>query len=221
LQVKIDLHVHSNFSYDSLITPREISFYAKKHGLSGVAVTDHDRLDGALEIAKHAEILIIPGMEISSLNGHIIGLNVQESIPSKRDADETVDRIHEAGGIAVACHPMVWSKQSLGRHTSSKFDAVEVVNASAIPFRRSVKLAHELALALGIAEVGGTDAHYGPEIGCGFTIVNAELKVDDIIKAIAEKRSQPCGNAIPLILRLKRELLVLNRKIAFTKKRNG
>ncbi|HLE75655.1 MAG TPA: PHP domain-containing protein, partial [Candidatus Bathyarchaeia archaeon] len=97
MQAKVDLHVHTVYSRDSLITPEDLVFYAKKRGLTAVAVTDHDRVDGAIKIARETDFLIIPGIEVSSRNGHIVALNVQEPVPRGLSADETVDRIHEAG----------------------------------------------------------------------------------------------------------------------------
>jgi hypothetical protein len=218
LQLKIDLHVHTCYSYDSLITPEELVFYAKKHGLNGVAITDHDRIDGALNIAKLniakiSDFLIFPGIEISSLNGHIIGLNVQETIPAKLSVDETVDRIHNAGGIAVACHPITFFRESLGRHANSKFDLVEVINASALPFRYSVKHGKKLASQLGKPQIAGSDAHYGPEIGCAYTLVDAELDFERVIEALNKGLCKPFGEAIPLKLRVKREFLSLKKRL--------
>lgn len=215
--LKIDFHVHTFYSYDSVITPEELVFYAKKRGLSGVAVTDHDRIDGALKIAQETDFLIIPSIEISSLNGHIVGLNVQEVIPPKLDADETVDRIHEAGGIAVACHPITFFRESLGKYTNSKFDAVEVINASAFPFRYSVNRGEKLASQLKKAKIAGSDAHYGPEIGYAYTIVDAELQFEEVIKALSKGLCQPFGRAIPLRMRLKRESTSLKKKIVLLK----
>src|SRR3972149_8309921 len=80
-QVKADLHVHSIYSSDSIITPKELVFYAKKRGLTAVAVTDHNQVDGARKIARETDFLIIPGTEVSSLGGHIVGLNVDEVMP--------------------------------------------------------------------------------------------------------------------------------------------
>jgi predicted metal-dependent phosphoesterase TrpH len=217
LQLKIDLHIHSCYSNDSVITPKELIFYAKKHGLDAIAVTDHDRIDGALKIAKEKDFLIIPGIEVSSLNGHIIGLNIREVIPAKLGSDETVDRIHEAGGIAVACHPMTFFKGSLGKHTNSKFDAVEVINASAFPFRYSVYRGEKLALQLGKAQTAGSDAHYGPEIGCAYTLVEAELEFEDVVKALTKGLCKPFGRAIPLRIRLEREVFSLKKKIELSK----
>jgi predicted metal-dependent phosphoesterase TrpH len=205
------------FSPDSLITPEQLVFFARKRGLNGVAVTDHDRLDSALKIAEETDFLILPGMEISSLNGHIIALNVQEKIAKGLTSEETVDRIHDAGGIAIACHPIAFFKGSLGRHASSKFDAIEVINSSVLPFRYSVKRSQELALHLGIARVAGTDAHYAPEIGCAYTIVDAEPRALDIANAIKNGKCQPFGTAIPLNLRLKREFSVFFNKSKFNR----
>jgi predicted metal-dependent phosphoesterase TrpH len=81
IRISADLHVHTTFSKDSLITPKDLIFYAKKRGLNAVAVTDHDYLDGAYKIAKETDFLVIPGMEVSSGDGHIVALNVQELIP--------------------------------------------------------------------------------------------------------------------------------------------
>lgn len=211
--LKIDLHVHTIYSYDALTTPKDLVFYAKKRGLDGVAVTDHDRIDGALKIAKETDFLVVPGIEISSLNGHIIGLNVDELVPAELSVDETLDRIHDAGGIAVACHPVTFFKESLKGCISSSFDAVEVINASAFPFSYSVRRSREIASRLRIACVGGSDAHYGPEIGYAYTLVDAEPAADEVVNAIRKGSCSPHGRAIPLIMRFKKHLLLVKRKL--------
>jgi predicted metal-dependent phosphoesterase TrpH len=210
--LKIDLHVHSHYSYDSLVTEKELIFYAKQRGLDGVAIVDHDRLDSALKIAKETDLFIIPGMEIPSLDGHIVALDVQEPIPRGLTADETVDRIHEASGLAVACHPVTFFKGSLGKNTNARFDAVEVINSSAVPFRYSVKYAERLASRLGVPRVAGTDAHYGPEIGYAYTLVDAALDVKEVIKAIRKGSCEPFGKAIPWTIRLKKVLSMFGRR---------
>jgi predicted metal-dependent phosphoesterase TrpH len=214
LQLKIDLHIHTNHSYDSVIKPEEVVFYAKKRGLDGIAVTDHDKIECALKMTKKTGFLIIPGIEVSSLGGHVLALNIQELIPKGLSVDETVDRIHSLGGIAVACHPTSFFKGSLGEHISSKFDAVEVINASAFPFNYSVKHSQKIASSLKIAQVAGSDAHYGPEIGYAYTLVNAESKVEEIVKSISRGLCQPFGGAIPITTRLRREILVFKRKFS-------
>lgn len=214
MQLKIDFHVHSHYSSDSLITPQSLEYYAKRQGLDAVAVTDHDRLDGAREIAKKVGILIIPGVEVSSSQGHVIGLAVEETVPSGLSVEETVDKIHEAGGVAVACHPASLFKGSVGDRSNARFDAVEVVNSSAFPFNRSIVVGERLASRLRAAKVGGSDAHYGPEIGYAYTILDARLETEEIIKAIREHKCRAEGRAIPLSFRIKRKVLA-----TFTKQR--
>ena len=71
--------MHTTYSSDSLITPKDLIYYAKKRGLNAVAVTDHNSLEGAYKIAKETDFLVIPGMEVSSSDGHIVALNVLNS----------------------------------------------------------------------------------------------------------------------------------------------
>lgn len=204
--------MHSHYSYDSIITPEEIVFYAKKRGLNSVAITDHNRIDGALKITKTTNFLVIPGIEVSCSQGHIMGLNVKEHVPQGLSVEETIEKIHDAGGIAIACHPTALFKLSLGNRINSGFDAVEVINSSALPFGRSVKKSMQIASRLKLPSVAGSDAHYGPEIGCAYTLVKAEPEINSIVKAIQVGHCQPFGKAIPWETRLKRELLILRKK---------
>lgn len=205
MQVKADLHVHTTYSSDSVITPKELIFYAKISGLNAVAVTDHNRVDGALKIAMETDFLIIPGTEVSSRHGHIVALNIQEQIPKDLGVDETVDRIHKQGGVAIACHPFALFKGSIGKHVTAKFDAVEAINASAFPFNNSTRKANELAEQLKLPKTAGTDAHYGPVIGKAYTLVEAEPNVESIINAILKAQCQPAGNAISWSMRLENQ----------------
>jgi len=215
MQINADLHVHSNYSKDSLITPKDLVYYAKKRGLSAVAVTDHDQIEGSCKIAREADFLVIPGMEVSSAEGHIVALNLQELIPRGLSAQETVDRIHRAGGIAIAVHPYAWFKGSLRSHVeAAKFDAVETVNASAFPFNRCKRKAVEIARKLNLPHVGGTDAHYGPTIGYGYTVIDCEPTVDAIVKAIVNGNCQPFGQPVPLTSILKRQYKLITRRIS-------
>jgi len=205
MQLKADLHVHTTYSNDSVITPKDLVFYAKKRGLNAVAVTDHNRVDGALKIAKETDFLIIPGMEVSSLHGHIIGLNVREPVARDLSADETADRIHDLGGVAIACHPFALFKGSIGKHVTDNFDAVEAMNASTFPFVSSTRKADELAERLKLPKTAGTDAHYGPVIGQAHTIIEAESTIDSMVKAIVEGQCRPVGNAISWGMRLENQ----------------
>lgn len=210
MKIKLDLHVHTCYSHDGLITPEELVKYTCRAGLDGVAITDHNRVDGALKLAKKLDLLIVPGMEVSSAGGHIIGLNISEHIPSRLSIEETVERIHELGGIAVVCHPYSLIKSMLKRISlSSKIDAIEVINASAFPFTRSVNYARQLAAKLRLPQVAGSDAHYAPEIGSAYTLINSERDLEDILKAIRKGLCEPMGKGIPLKIRIKKQILRL------------
>jgi len=213
MQVKADLHVHSNYSSDSIITPKELVFYARRRGLTAVAVTDHNQVDGARKIARETDFLIIPGTEISSLGGHILGLNVNEVIPRDLSADETVDRIRRAGGVAIACHPYAMFKGSVGKYVNSKFNAVETRNASSFPFKSAAKKADLLAERFGLPKVGGTDAHIGEAIGCAYTVVEADPNVEAILKAIVNGHCSPRGGPLPPSLRLRNQLRFLKKLV--------
>ena len=205
MQVKADLHVHTTYSNDSVISAKELIFYAKKSGLNAVAVTDHNKIEGALKIAQQTDFLVIPGIEVSSKHGHIIGLDVNTLIPRGLSVDETVNRIHEAGGIAIACHPFAMLKGSIGKYISDKFDAIETINASAFPFERATNQANQVAERLKLPKVGGTDAHYGPVIGQAYTLIDSEPNVEAIVKAITNGRCKPEGAGISLKLRLENQ----------------
>ena len=214
MKISAGLHVHTTYSKDSLITPKDLVYYSKKRGLNAVAVTDHNYLDGAYKIAKETDFLIIPGMEVSSADGHIVALNVRELIPRGLSAVETIERIHKAGGVAIACHPYVYFKGCLRENVCAAFDAIEVINARAFPFRNSVEKAEEAAERLKLSRVAGTDAHYGPQIGYGYTEIEvAEPTVEAVADAIVEGHCTPHGQPVPPILNVEQQILRLKRMV--------
>jgi predicted metal-dependent phosphoesterase TrpH len=214
MQLRADLHVHTTYSKDSLISPKDLVYYSKKRGLNAVAVTDHNNLEGAYKIARETDFLVIPGMEVSSSDGHIVALNVNEPIPKGFSAVETVERIHRAGGVAIACHPYVYFKGCLRGNVCATFDAIEVINARAFPFRSSVKKAQETADRLKLSRVAGTDAHYGPQIGYGYTVIEAvDASVDSIARAIVNGNCSAHGQPVPPVLNLQQQLLRIRRMV--------
>jgi len=210
LGLKIDLHVHTCYSRDSSITLKQVVAYAKKRGLDGVAITDHNTVQGALKLKTH-DIIVVPGIEVSTLNGHLLGLNVTVPIPAKLGIEETIYLIHEAGGIAVAPHPATFYKSPPSRRVSS-YDAVEVMNGSSIPFPVFTFLSKRFADGLGLPQTGGSDSHYAPEIGAAYTVVDADPEVDEIVCAIKKGDAYPMGKGIPWKTRLERTALGLKRK---------
>jgi hypothetical protein len=204
LPLKIDLHVHTCHSHDSTTTLNQVITYSKKRGLDGVAITDHDVATVSPRLAQKAKnLVVIPGVEVTTSRGHVVALNITKPIPRELNPSETIEMIHEAGGIAVAAHPTVFYKGLRGQ-VDSDFDAVEVVNASAFPFFLSTYLSRKLAARLDLPQTAGSDAHYAAEIGFAYTVVDVEPDVDEIVHAITKGETVPHGRPIPWRLRFKR-----------------
>jgi predicted metal-dependent phosphoesterase TrpH len=211
LGLKIDFHVHTCYSHDSSITLKEVVTYSKKQGMDGVVITDHNTVKGALKL-KTREILVVPGIEVSTSEGHLLGINVSTLIPSKLSIEETIHRIHEAGGVAVAPHPFAFYRSPPSRYVRC-YDAIEVLNASSIPFSIFSSLSKMFAEDLGLPQTGGSDSHFAPEIGSAYTVVDASLNVDAVINAIEHGAIFPIGRGIPWKTRLKRTALNLKKKV--------
>lgn len=215
--MKIDLHLHTHYSEDATTTLREVVAYAKKRRLDGVAVTDHDTIRGAQRLLKQKtkNFVIIPSVEVSSLQGHILAFNVEEPITPKLSLIETVEKIRQIGGIAVIAHPAMVLKTGFGHKVSSasNIDAVEGINAAAFPFFLSNHLSHRLAQRLRVPETAGSDAHHPQEIGKAYTLVYSDSNREDIIEAIRKGKTTPFGKPIPWKLRFQRIAIDLQIKV--------
>jgi predicted metal-dependent phosphoesterase TrpH len=167
--MKIDLHTHTFRSKDSLMRYERIIEAVPRAGLDGIAVTDHNELRGALELAQLAPFTVIPSEEIKTSRGEIIGFFLQEWIPPGLSPLETVERIHEQGGIAYVPHPFDEVRGSrLQRdallEVTPHIDVLEVFNArNALPAynARALEYARENRLLGG----AGSDAHTYAEYG--------------------------------------------------------
>lgn len=177
---RADLHMHTTFS-DGWPGPRELVEHAWATALDVIAVTDHDTIEGALRAADHSSarrgLEVIVGEEVSSRDGHIVGLFLERRIRPGMSAAATVHAIHEQGGLAVAVHPF-WRTQRRSnggrvhgvgwRAAELDFDAIEVENATP-GFYFFNQLARRLNSGLGAAEVGGSDAHILDAVGRAYT----------------------------------------------------
>lgn len=215
LHLKIDLHVHTYYSEDATTTPEEVIHYAKKQGLDGVAVTDHNTVAGALKLIGKSELVIVPGLEIETLHGHVLALNVKTNIAPKLSLVETVEKIHDMGGIAVAAHPTVVLKTRLGLNITagSNFDAVEVINSTSLPFFFITRMNRRLAERLKLPQTAGSDAHHAAEIGNAFTLVDSYPNSDSVAEAIRRGETIPHGKPITWAKRLQRGAFYLKREI--------
>jgi len=189
--MKIDLHIHSIYSSDGTLEIKEILKIARKIGLDAIAITDHNEIKGALKAKKMNIIPVVRGIEISSKEGHILAYGVDCKIPRDLSVEETIERIRDCSGIAVAAHPYrYWS--GLGEENCRKynFDAIEIFNGRCR--RRSNSKARELCNSLHQSYTAGSDAHFSDEIGkAGVIAENAEE--DEIIQEILKKRVKVWG----------------------------
>ena len=215
--LKIDFHVHTLYSHDSKTSLKEVLVYARRRGLDGVAITDHDTIEGAIELSKLCNkkgtpFIVIPGLEVSSKHGHILALNVNDLVKPGRDIVETIDEIHDKGGLAVLAHPFSFFKGIPFREIlrAEDADAIEVINSCAVPFSLSVRLGRRYARALKLPEVAGSDAHIPEVIGLSYCEVYSDLDVEEVLKAVKKGYTKPYGSGVPLYERIK--AFLRNRK---------
>jgi predicted metal-dependent phosphoesterase TrpH len=195
--MRLDLHIHTSYSADCSVKPENYLKLARKNGLDGFAVTDHNEMKGAakaFELAKnYNDFVIIRGVEVSSSAGHILGYGVTDPIPRGLSPEETVERIIDYGGVPVAAHPYRLVS-GIGPEVVKrvKFDCVEILNHRSM--HRENQRAVRLAAELGAGTTGGSDAHYEGELGLAVT----EFKInsnreDDILAEISKKDTTPVG----------------------------
>jgi predicted metal-dependent phosphoesterase TrpH len=202
--MKVELHCHSHHSrgtkitFEGLDSPRDIVRHAKRIGLGAVALTDHDKSDGWREASREARrkgIVFVPGIEIDTQSGHVLGLGLNEYIEGGMPVDETVESIHEQGGIAVAAHP--FDIRSCGiKHEINKVDAVEVFNALSLD-RISNVFTEKKARESGIPMVSGSDAHTLDMLGTAS--IDADFyDMNSLLKGIAKGKVSFTKNYVPL-----------------------
>ncbi|MCD6529490.1 PHP domain-containing protein [Candidatus Bathyarchaeota archaeon] len=215
--LKIDFHVHTRYSHDSNTSLREVLVYAKRRGLDGVAITDHDTVEGGLKLSKLCRkkgfsFIVIQGLEVSSKHGHILALNVSEPVRPGRDIVETIEEIHDKGGLAVLSHPFSFFKGIPLRELmrAKEADAIEVINSCAIPFSISTRLGMKYARALKLPELAGSDAHIPEVIGLSYCEVYSDPEVEEVLKAVKKGYTRPYGSGISIYERIK--AFLRNRK---------
>ena len=144
MELRLDLHIHSERSFDGCMSLSEIVTLARERGLNGVAICDHDRvLD---EVPEFDDFLVIPATEVSTERGHLLGLFVREPIETRKFS-ESVTAIHAQGGLAVIAHPFEHSTDANRLDdVMSRLDGVEIWNSRADRKNKSANaMARELA----------------------------------------------------------------------------
>ena len=183
-----DLHIHSHRSPDSRVPVKRIITRATELGLAGFAVTDHDLYTKVN--CPYPDLLAIPGTEVSTLDGHILGIGINEAVPENLSPGETVDLIHEQDALAIASHPfstMEWYPGLGDLVYELELDGLEVTNPKSFVNNR---LARKVAGSMGFARVGGSDAHTIESIGTGVTVLNERVdSVDDFLAQVRKRKT--------------------------------
>ncbi|MDP2798217.1 MAG: PHP domain-containing protein [Methanoregula sp.] len=196
-----DLHVHTNYSKDGESSVEDIIRAAEAAGLDAIAITDHDSVDGAKKaLACETSVLVIPGIEVTTKQGHLLVLGVTEIIPAGLDVEETVAIARRMGALLILPHPYhVWRHGVARRRKAGMIvvDAVESFNSRYIVGSANRKAAR-MALKLGKPCVGGSDAHNARFVGFGRTYVDAEKDVPAILDAIRAGNVTCGGKQTPL-----------------------
>lgn len=175
---KYDLQVHTNASPCSRATPKEVVDAAVDAELDGIAITNHDTLDGYEAVANLSppSLTVLPGVEVTTTQGHLLALGVS-TVPSKGDPLDVIDDIHDQGGVAVLSHPFDRLRQYYSRkleEIAQTVDGVETTNSRCI-LPRFNERARSYAVAHDLGETGGSDAHFGMELGRAYTLCDGPL----------------------------------------------
>ncbi|MCZ7356472.1 MAG: hypothetical protein O8C66_03510 [Candidatus Methanoperedens sp.] len=204
---KADIHVHTRYSGfgqcsfihfpESVTEPVKAVEAARRKELDVLCITDHNTIRGAIIAQKHSrDIEVVVGEEISSADGEILALFIQEEIKPMRSAPETIDLIHGQGGIAIAAHPFSPYCHSLETKIHNlKLDGVEVFNA----YHRDAysNLMAQTFTSGRLAKLGSSDAHSINMIGNGYTIFEGKTS-EELRKSIINRKTSFGGTRTPL-----------------------
>jgi predicted metal-dependent phosphoesterase TrpH len=199
------MHVHTNRN-DGTASVRDIlDFVRDNTELDVVAITDHDRLRGAQEAVQMQgdyPFEVVPGVEMTTLEGHCLCLFVDQPIKMWRSLEWTIGKAHEQGGVVIAPHPMSMLTRSIGRWSFERimqnpsseifFDAVETFNPSYAGRIAEPKVRRLNQERYHLPEVGNSDAHHLEGVGSAYTVFEGKTAAD-YRRAVAASGTQPGG----------------------------
>ncbi len=195
---KADIHIHTTHSDGMASVPEVFDFVQDQTDLDLIAITDHDMFDGAdearnLAARRNYRFQVLTGCEVTTIEGHLLVLNIDKPIKSLMSLDKTIAQVHEQGGIVIAPHPMSWLIRSIGQnglmrihrnpHDEVYFDGFETLNPSIAGRVVADKVRDINARVLKLPETGGSDSHIKETIGTATTIFPGST-ADDLLNAI-------------------------------------
>ncbi|MBI1885285.1 MAG: phosphotransferase [Chloroflexi bacterium] len=201
---KADLHVHSAIGDGMADVPELLDYVQSSTDLDVIAVTDHDSLRGAHE-AREAwargryRFEVVPGMEVTALEGHLLALFVEEPVSTFTSIEKTLEEVHSQGGVCIIPHPMSWLTRSLGQRVIERIlasgregvylDGLETANQS-LGARVTLEKAHRLNREqYHLAEVGGSDAHFLKAVGSAYTLFEGRT-AEDLKRSILARTTE-------------------------------
>lgn len=196
---RLDSHIHCQYSPDSSTKIDDIIKKSIEDKIDIIAISDHNTVEGskvAVEKTKNTEnLLVIPSIEISSSKGHILGFGCEEVIPRDLEPEETIDMIHDQGGLAIIPHPFCFYRHGLfckSNPDELNFDAIETKNARFIVGWCNYK-AKKLANEKNIPSLGASDSHYIDFLGDCYSLIDCELNIDSVLKSIKKGQVEAHG----------------------------
>lgn len=196
-KMRLDLHVHSCYSYDSLCSIESLMKAAKRKKLDGIAITDHNTAKGwkeAKKIARKLKLFFVPGEEIKCKEGiEVLGLWLKKEI-SPGSFEEIVEEIRKQKGVSVLAHPTRIPKKIKIENYAKKVDAIEVFNS-----RSNNEKAKLLASKLKKSLTGGSDAHSCFELGSSWTEAKART-LSEFKKALLLGKTKVQGKKSPFFV---------------------
>ncbi len=216
LALRLDLHVHTECSRDSVNSIGDIVRRCHALPIDGYAVCDHDSVEALSETGANAGgLVVVPGLEITAKGAHVLCLDPSDLVPAGLSIVETVERIHGQGATAVLAHPYAIPRSyvSFKGVETAGFDAIEVANAAQVPFKLVAGWNRGLAEKLRLPQTGGSDSHMPETVGRAYTIVeSASREPEDVIDAIRKGRTSVAGSGTGLLERLGKLWRVLRKE---------
>ena len=194
----MDSHIHSEYSPDSKSKLKDIFKVAKSRNIDIIAISDHNTVDGSKEarrLTKKDDLLVIPSIEISSIEGHILGFGCEEKIDRDLPAAETIDLIHDQSALAIIPHPYCFYRHGLlckADYKDLKIDAIETKNARFMVGYCNNK-AKNLSKTENLPSLGASDAHYFKFVGDCYSKIDCEKDIDSVLKSIKKGKVEAFG----------------------------
>jgi hypothetical protein len=192
-----DFHMHTKYSMDSSATLEEIIKRCRETGINCVAITDHDAFEGALKMKEIAPFTVIPGEEILTADGEIIGYFLKERIPSDKNMplEKAIKAIRAQGGVVGVPHPFDTFRglknMDNGRwaELAKKADVIEIFNARCLLPWDSDR-ARDFARKYNLPATAGSDAHTPREIGKTYVEMQPFSDKESFLKSLCSARIQ-------------------------------